>query len=122
VNKTSISVQGWMLRLEGLGALLLAGTYYNVQSGDWMLFAMLALAPDLSFIGYLLGQRIGAIAYNLMHTYSIPLVLFTIGWLSEIPMLVSVTLIWFIHIGADRVLGYGLKYPSGFKDTHLERV
>jgi len=33
-----------------------------------------------------------------------------------------VGLIWLVHIGADRLLGYGLKYPTGFKDTHLQRV
>jgi hypothetical protein len=33
-----------------------------------------------------------------------------------------VTLIWIAHIGVDRALGYGLKYPSSFKDTHLQRV
>jgi hypothetical protein len=111
-----------MLRLEGLGVLMLAGTYYSAQSGDWLLFMILALVPDLSFVGYLLGQRVGAMAYNLMHTYSVPLVLIMIGWLSEIPILVTVMLIWFAHIGADRLLGYGLKYPNGLKDTHLERV
>jgi Domain of unknown function (DUF4260) len=26
------------------------------------------------------------------------------------------------HIGVDRAIGYGLKYPTGFKDTHLQRV
>ena len=30
-------------------------------------------------------------------------------------------LIWLTHIGVDRALGYGLK-PTGFKDTHLQRV
>jgi Domain of unknown function (DUF4260) len=34
----------------------------------------------------------------------------------------QVGLIWLAHIGIDRVLGYGLKYPTGFKDTHLSRV
>ena len=31
-------------------------------------------------------------------------------------------LIWIVHIGVDRTLGYGLKYPTDFKDTHLQRV
>jgi hypothetical protein len=30
--------------------------------------------------------------------------------------------IWIVRIGVDRALGYGRKYPSGFKDTHLQRV
>jgi hypothetical protein len=31
-------------------------------------------------------------------------------------------LIWLAHIGMDRMLGYGLKYSGGFKDTHLGRL
>jgi hypothetical protein len=27
-----------------------------------------------------------------------------------------------LHIAIDRVLGYGLKLPSGFRDTHLGRI
>jgi Domain of unknown function (DUF4260) len=34
----------------------------------------------------------------------------------------AVALIWFAHIGMDRTVGYGLKYPTSFKDTHLQRV
>jgi hypothetical protein len=30
--------------------------------------------------------------------------------------------IWVAHIGFDRLLGYGLKYPTAFKDTHLGKV
>jgi hypothetical protein len=28
-------------------------------------------------------------------------------------------LIWTAHIAMDRALGYGLKYPTAFKSTHL---
>ncbi len=27
-----------------------------------------------------------------------------------------------LHLEGLAVLGYGLKYPMGFKDTHLQRV
>ncbi|MEF9606012.1 DUF4260 family protein, partial [Paracoccus sp. PXZ] len=30
--------------------------------------------------------------------------------------------LWLAHVGFDRVLGYGLKLPSGFRDTHLGRI
>jgi hypothetical protein len=30
--------------------------------------------------------------------------------------------VWTAHIGVDRAVGYGLKYPSGFGDTHLSRT
>jgi hypothetical protein len=29
-------------------------------------------------------------------------------------------LIWIGHIELDRMLGFGLKYPTRFKDTHLD--
>ena len=31
-------------------------------------------------------------------------------------------LIWAAHIGFDRALGYGLKYPTSFGETHLGRI
>jgi len=34
----------------------------------------------------------------------------------------QIALVWLAHIGFDRFFGYGLKYPTGFKDTHLQRV
>ena len=35
---------------------------------------------------------------------------------------IGFSLIWLAHIGFDRTLGYGLKCPTAFKDTHLQRV
>jgi hypothetical protein len=34
----------------------------------------------------------------------------------------QIALIWLAHIGLDRMLGYGLKYPTEFKDTHMQHV
>jgi hypothetical protein len=31
-------------------------------------------------------------------------------------------LIWLAHSGFDRMLGFGLKYPTFFGDTHLRHV
>lgn len=33
-----------------------------------------------------------------------------------------VGLAWLAHIAADRALGYGLKRPTSFHDTHLGRI
>jgi hypothetical protein len=38
------------------------------------------------------------------------------------PALFPIGVIWIAHIGFDRALGYGLKYPDSFKATHLGRV
>ena len=100
------------------GALAL---YFHLDYG-WVLLVVLALAPDLAAVGYLAGNRVGAAAYNAAHTYVGPVVLATAGVLGDIDTATRLSLIWLVHIGGDRLLGYGLKYPTAFKDTHLQRV
>jgi Domain of unknown function (DUF4260) len=111
-----------LLRLEGAalaaGALLL---YVREDFGLVLLFA-LALAPDISFLGYLAGPRAGALAYNVLHTTVGPLVLGVAGILADADLAVQLALVWLAHIGIDRLLGYGLKYPDRFRETHLQRV
>lgn len=83
---------------------------------------MLLLAPDVSLLGYLAGPRVGAVTYNLFHSYPLPAALGALGLLWGAPLAVAVALVWLAHIGIDRLVGYGLKYPTGSKDTHLGRV
>ena len=45
-----------------------------------------------------------------------------IGVIADAEVAVRVGLIWLAHIGIDRAIGYGLKHPTGFKDTHLQHV
>lgn len=73
-------------------------------------------------VGYLAGTRAGALSYNVAHTLVVPIALGVAGVLGDFDRAVQLALIWLAHIGADRLLGYGLKYPSSFKDTHLQRV
>jgi uncharacterized protein DUF4260 len=73
-------------------------------------------------VAYAAGPRVGAAAYDLVHTCALPVVLGVVGVVANADAAVAVALIWVTHIGVDRAIGYGLKYPSGFKDTHLQRV
>jgi len=111
-----------LLRLEGLavavGALVL---YFHADYG-WLLLVLLILAPDLSMLGYLGGTTVGAVSYDAVHTTLIPIALGLVGVLADSGIAIQIALIWLAHIGVDRFLGYGLKYPTGFKDTHLQRV
>ena len=68
------------------------------------------------------GTRVGAVVYNLFHTYLPPAVLAIFGVWAGARLPVLVALVWFAHIGMDRMLGYGLKHTSGFRDTHLGRI
>ncbi len=112
-----------LLRIEGLGVLLLTAHVYGLRGQGWWLWILLFLVPDLSLLGYLGGQRLGARLYNAVHTYVAPMVLAGVGALAAFqPLLVSLSLIWAAHIGLDRALGLGLKLPEGFAHTHLGTV
>lgn len=108
-----------LLRAEGLAALTLATALYAGTGSGWGLFALLFLAPDLSFVAFLAGPRVGAAAYNALHTYVGPLALVLFARATAHPALLPLGYIWAAHIGFDRLVGYGLKYASGFGDTHL---
>jgi hypothetical protein len=108
-----------MLRLEGLAVLALATAAYAQFGAGWGWFALLFLLPDFSFFAYLAGPRTGAAVYNAAHSYAGPLGLLALGILGAAPALLAIALVWCAHIGFDRALGYGLKYASGFRQTHL---
>jgi Domain of unknown function (DUF4260) len=111
-----------LLRLEGAALLVIATVAYARTGASWWLYAALTLVPDLSFLFYLAGARIGAIAYNAVHTTLGPIVLALVGIGTDAALAISIALIWLAHIGIDRLLGYGLKYASGFGFTHLGRI
>jgi len=111
-----------LLRIEG-AALALAALYaYHRIGASWWLFAALILVPDVSFAGYLVNTRIGAMAYNAMHVTLGPLILGALGVLLPSFDLIAVALIWAVHVGVDRAFGYGLKYGANFGLTHLGRI
>jgi hypothetical protein len=108
-----------MLQLEGLALLAASAGLYAHSAGDWRLFAVLFLAPDLSFAFYLFGPRVGAIGYNALHSTIGPIALAAAGMALNAHLALAIALIWFAHVGFDRALGFGLKYASAFGDTHL---
>lgn len=111
-----------LLRAEGAALFLGTTLFYLISDSPWELYAILFFAPDLGFLGYLAGPRVGALVYNALHTTIAPLLLAVGGLVILWPMAGTITLIWLAHIGFDRMLGYGLKYGSSFHDTHLGRI
>jgi hypothetical protein len=109
------------LRLEGLLLVAAASVLYFHSGFGALRFALLFLVPDLSLLGYLAGPRIGAAVYNSGHSTIGPLLLAAIG-IVALPAALPYALIWLAHVGFDRALGYGLKYASGFRFTHLGTV
>lgn len=111
-----------LLRLEGLTLFAGMTLLYAVWGGSWWIYVVLFLAPDLSFAGYVIGPKEGAVIYNAAHSYMIPVSLMTIGFATAEPLTLSIAMIWLAHIGFDRALGFGLKYSAGFGFTHLGRI
>ena len=111
-----------LLRLEWAAVLLSAIAFYVFSDGSWQLFVLLILAPDLAMLGYLTGPAAGAVVYNTFHMLVWPAVLFVVGLYTDSALTMQVAAVWTAHIAMDRALGYGLKLPSGFTDTHLGRI
>lgn len=111
-----------LLHLEGLAVFILCIYAYSYFDFSWILFFVLLLAPDIAMLAYLLNNKIGAILYNIFHTYLVTVTLIIIGLLASQPTILAISLIWTAHIAMDRIVGFGLKYTTDFKDTHLNRV
>jgi uncharacterized protein DUF4260 len=111
-----------LLRLEGLTLFAGMTLLYAVWDGSWWVYAILFLAPDLSFAAYLVDPKVGAVVYNAAHSYMAPVSLMVAGFALSSPLVLSIAMIWMAHIGIDRALGYGLKYAAGFGFTHLGRI
>jgi hypothetical protein len=111
-----------LLRLEG-GVVLAAATFaYAWAGGGWAMFAVLFLVPDIFMLGYFRGLTTGAAVYNAGHTHIAPAALAAYGLFQAQPLALDIALIWIAHIGFDRLLGFGLKYPTAFGHSHLSKV
>ncbi len=92
--------------------------------GPWWVWVILFFAPDLGFLSYLAGPRIGAAIYNALHLYGGGMAVMAVSAIietgSSVPF--AAGLLWVAHVGFDRMFGYGLKEPTGFADTHLGRI
>ncbi|MCB2410130.1 DUF4260 domain-containing protein [Hymenobacter lucidus] len=111
-----------LLKSEVLAELLLATLVFSRLPYAWWMLPALFLVPDLSMLGYLAGPRVGAFCYNVAHHKALALTLGVAGWWLAQPLLLLAGTVLLFHIAFDRLLGYGLKYPTSFHDTHLGRT
>ncbi len=109
-----------ILRAEGLVCLVLACVLYQVQGFSWFEFGLWFFLPDVAILVYVFGnERFGMWIYNLTHSTVGAGSLAALGLVADAAILVQAALIWFSHIGFNRAVGYGLKFPLGFRVTHL---
>lgn len=108
-----------LIQLEEL-AQFLAGLILFLQLDfAWWWFPLLLLVPDLSMLGYLFGNKIGAWSYNFAHHKAVAIIVYFVGIYTVNKNLELAGIILFCHSSMDRVFGYGLKYIEGFSKTHL---
>jgi Domain of unknown function (DUF4260) len=117
-----LSKPGILLRFEGAALFALSVYGYRLTGAGWGLFLVLFLWPDLFMLGYLGNVGLGATLYNVAHVEALPVLLAGFAYAQHREALLAFALIWLAHIALDRALGFGLKYPTFFKDTHLQRV
>ncbi len=111
-----------MAAIGRAAVLTLSVMVYAQTDRSWWWFALLFLGPDLSMLGYVRGPQLGAMSYNIAHTYVFPALLSAVGLWGTQSWLVGLALSWTAHIGFDRMVSYGLKYRDGFAHTHLGMI
>jgi hypothetical protein len=118
----SSTVQTRLLRAEGLALAIAAIVAYRFLAGSWGFYFSVWLVPDLAMIAYVAGPVWGARAYNTTHNLLLAISLTALGAYVDSALWMQLGLIWVSHVGLDRALGYGLKYPDGFHYTHFVRT
>jgi hypothetical protein len=121
-EKMTLSLPKIMLHAEGAAMFIAACILYARIGANGWVFALLFFSFDIFMLGYLRNPQFGSVIYNIGHTETVPMALALIGFLATIEPLMGFAFIWLGHIGLDRLLGYGLKYPTFFKDSHLQRL
>jgi hypothetical protein len=110
------------LKLEALGLLLLSLFLFNLLPFSWWWYLGLFFAPDISMLGYTAGNKVGAFCYNLFHHILLAVAVYLLGFYMQLDWLQAAGAILLGHLAFDRILGYGLKYITGFKFTHLGKI
>jgi hypothetical protein len=118
----SSTAVGVILRAEHLAIFVAGVVLWLANGGPPLLLIPAWLLIDASMIGYLGGPRLGSITYNTAHNLVLPLAIIGLGWWTDLRWQVLAGAVFLTHVGLDRALGYGLKLPSDFRDTHLGRI
>ena len=112
----------WFLRAEALAILIAGIVGYGYLGGPWLALVPLLLVPDVAMVGYVRNVRLGSLTYNIGHNLGTAGIALGLGLWLGVGWLAVAGSVLVAHIGMDRLLGYGLKYPTVFKDTHLHHV
>jgi hypothetical protein len=112
-----------IISLEYLFAAVFVAIFFVTVGGfDWWWLLVLFIVFDVSMVGYLMSNHMGALTYNIGHSIIGPTLLASIYIVTNNQILLFITLLWLFHIFVDRALGYGMKHTKGFDHTHLGKI
>jgi hypothetical protein len=114
---------GAILRLEGAVLLICTLSAYTAGNRPMYWIPIAVLLPDIIFIKKVREHRVGNFFYNITHTYPLPSLIMFISVVSDFLLQkpwTAVAILWFMHIGFDRLLGRGKKYDGAFIDEQHE--
>jgi hypothetical protein len=123
-NSSQGRAMKYLIQSEYIVPFLLSLVLINTlpMEFSWWAWILIFLAPDLSMIGYVVNNKVGAFTYNLFHHQLIAMIVYALGMVIDQPYLALAGLVLLGHSSLDRLLGYGLKREEGFKFTHLGTV
>lgn len=112
----------FLLKMEETSMLILSFYVSFILGYEWWIFVLFLFKPDISMIGYLFGNKVGAIIYNLFHYKFLAVFLGIVGFAYSVNELAFAGAVLFGHSSFDRLFGYGLKFQKGFNYTHLGTI
>lgn len=107
------------LKLEEAAQFALGILVFNQLNFAWWVFPALILVPDIGMLGYTLSNKVGAAMYNIFHHKGLAIAIAILGFYTQNEVVLLAGTILFSHSALDRIMGYGLKYNTGFRFTHL---
>ena len=111
-----------LMQLEEAAMLMISIYGLYLLKVDWWIYILLIIGPDISMLGYIGGNKAGAVIYNIFHHKALAIFIFLLGLINYNFVLQVAGCILFGHSSMDRMFGYGLKHFSGFKQTHLGQI
>lgn len=111
-----------ILRIEGIVLVAASlGAYSQFNLPYWWA-GLIVFLPDLLFPKRFLEYRKIEIIYDLLHTYPLPSFSLFICVVTDFQfekVSTAFVILWFTHIGFDRLIGRGAKYDGVFVNRQL---
>ena len=114
---------GAILRLEGAVLLVCTLSAYTSANRPLYWIPIAVLLPDVIFVKRIRDTKVGNYIYDALHTYPLPSLMIFISVVTDFLLQkpwTGVAILWFMHIGFDRLIGRGKKYDGAFIDEQYE--